>query len=59
MALLDLGGIIVQGLLHLQGGGHSAAGGILVGDGGAEQRHDAVAPELGDRALVAVDGVHH
>jgi hypothetical protein len=27
---------------------------VLVGDGGAEQRHDAVAQELVDRSLVAV-----
>ena len=32
---------------------------VLVGDGGAEQRHDAVAEELVDRALVAVDLVQH
>jgi hypothetical protein len=27
---------------------------VLVGDGGAEQRHDAVAQELVDRSLVPV-----
>ena len=32
-----------------------ALGVIFVGDGRAEQRHDAVAQELVDRALVAVD----
>jgi hypothetical protein len=32
---------------------------ILVGDGRAEERHDPVAHDLVDRALVAVDGLHH
>ena len=33
---------------------HGPARVVLVGDGGAEERHDAVAEELVDRALVAV-----
>ena len=32
---------------------------ILVGERRAEQRHDAVAHHLVDRALVAMDGLHH
>jgi hypothetical protein len=32
---------------------------ILVGDRRPEQRHDPVAHDLIDRALVAVDGLHH
>jgi hypothetical protein len=32
---------------------------VLVGDGGAEQRHDAVASELVDRALPLMHGVEH
>ena len=32
---------------------------VLVGHGGAEERHDAVAHDLVHRALVAVDGLHH
>ena len=32
---------------------------ILVGQRRAEQRHDAVAHDLVDGALVAVDGLHH
>ena len=32
---------------------------VLVGERRAEQRHDAVAHHLVDRALVAVDGLHH
>jgi len=42
-----------------QGGVKGAPGGVLVGDGGAEEGHDAVAEHVVDRALVAVDGVHH
>ena len=32
---------------------------ILVGERRAEERHDPVAHDLVDRALVAVDGLHH
>ena len=32
---------------------------VLVGERGAEERHDPVAHHLVDRALVAVDGLHH
>ena len=32
---------------------------VLMGERRAEQRHDAVAHDLVDRALVAVDGLHH
>ena len=32
---------------------------VLVGERRAEERHDAVAHDLVDRALVAVDGLHH
>ena len=32
---------------------------VLVGEGRAEERHDPVAHDLVDRALVAVDGLHH
>jgi len=32
---------------------------ILMGDGGAEQRHDAVTEKLVDRALVAVHLAQH
>ena len=32
---------------------------ILVRDGRAKQRHDAVAHHLVDRALIAVHGLHH
>ena len=32
---------------------------VLVGERGAEERHDPVAHDLVDGALVAVDGFHH
>ena len=32
---------------------------VFVGDGGAEQRHNAIAEHLVDRTLEAVYGVHH
>jgi hypothetical protein len=32
---------------------------VLVGQGGPEERHDAVTHDLIDRALVAVDRLHH
>ena len=43
------------GLLQPQGREHGPAGVVLVGDGRAEQGHEAVAQELVDRPLVAVD----
>ena len=32
---------------------------VFVGEGRPEQRHDAIAHDLVDRALIAVDGGHH
>ena len=32
---------------------------VFVGNGGAKQRHNAIAEHLIDRALEAVHGVHH
>ena len=32
---------------------------ILMGEGGAEEGHDAIPHDLVHRAFVAVDGVHH
>jgi len=43
-----------QGLLNGQGA-WQPAGMIFMGDGGPEQGHDPVAPELADRALKTVD----
>jgi hypothetical protein len=46
-------------LLHPQGGIAGANGVLLVGDGRAEERHDAVAHHLVDRTLVVVHGLDH
>jgi len=49
----------VETLLDRQGGAERALSVVLVGDGGAEERHHAVAEELVDRSLVAVDGLEN
>jgi hypothetical protein len=52
-------GVLLDRFLHPQrrvAGTHRV---VLVGDGRAEQRHNAVAHDLIDGPLVAVDGVHH
>ena len=41
----------------IQCGEHRALGVVLVGDGGTEQRHEAVPQELVDVAFVAMDGI--
>jgi hypothetical protein len=48
-----------HGVLHPEGGIAGTHRMILVRDGRAEERHDAVAHHLVDRALVAVDRFHH
>ena len=45
--------------LHGQGRVTGAHGVVLVGNGRPKERHDAVAQDLVDGALVAVHGVHH
>ena len=45
--------------LHGKGGVAGAQRVVFVGNGGAEQRHNAVAEHLVDGALEAVHGVHH
>src|SRR6185503_10490215 len=50
-------GVLRHRLLDGQGRRHRAHGVVLVGDGGAEERHDAVAGVLVDRSLVAMDAV--
>ena len=42
---------------ELQCGEHRAQGMVLMGDGGAEQRHEAIAQELIDVAFVAMNGI--
>jgi hypothetical protein len=56
---VNLLGISRYRLVHPERREAGTDGVVLVGDGGAEERHDAVAHHLVDRALVAVDGLHH
>ena len=49
----------LHGLLHPERRVAGAHGVVLMGQRRAEEGHDAVAHHLVDRALVAVDGVHH
>ena len=51
--------IALYRFLHPQGRVARPYGMVLVGERRAEQRHDAVAHDLIDRALVAVHGLHH
>ena len=55
----QLGRLVLHGALDRQRRVAGAHGVVLVRDRRAEQRHDAVAQNPVDRALVAVDGVHH
>ena len=52
-------GVLGHRPLHTEGCITRAHGMILVGERRAEQRHDPVAHDLVDRALVAVDRLHH
>ena len=52
-------GVPLHRLLHPQRRVARAHGVVLVGERRAEQRHDPVAHDLVDGALVAVDGLHH
>src|SRR5581483_391782 len=51
--------VLGERALDVERGGDAAAGGVLVGDRRAEERHDAVAGELGDGAFVFVDAGDH
>ncbi len=55
----DLLGVALDRLLHPQRGIAGADRVVLVGERRAEERHDPVAHDLVDGALVAVDGLHH
>ncbi len=55
MKILQLGPALLQPLPQAEGGEHRPARVVLVSDGGSEERHEAVAEELVDRPLVAVD----
>jgi hypothetical protein len=52
-------GVAADRVLHAQRGVAGAHRVILMRERGAEQRHDAVAHDLIDRALVVVHGFHH
>ena len=52
-------GVGLHGCLHGQSGIAGAQGVVFVGNGGTEQRHNAVAQHLIHRAFEAVYGVHH
>ena len=59
VGLPDLLGVAPHRGLHVErrvAGPHRV---VLVGERRAEERHDPVAHDLVDRALVAVDGLHH
>jgi hypothetical protein len=51
--------VMLDQLLHTQRGVARPYGVVLVRERRAEQRHDPIAHDLVDRALVAVDGLHH
>jgi hypothetical protein len=54
----DVRRVAADRLLHGQGRVTGAHGVVLMGDRGPKQRHDAVAHDLVDGALIAVHGVH-
>ena len=55
----SLFGIASDRFLHVEGRVARAHRVILVGQGRAEERHDPVAHHLVDRALIAMDRLHH
>jgi hypothetical protein len=55
----DLGTVAPERVLHGQGGVTGPDGVVFMGDGSAEQGHDAIPQHLIDRALIAMHGVHH
>ena len=52
-------GVAPHGVLHAERAEAGADGVVFVGDRRTEERHDPVAHDLVDGALVAVDGLHH
>ena len=52
-------GIALDGLVHAEGRIACAYRMVLVGERGAEERHDPIAHDLVHRALVAVHRLHH
>ena len=59
LGALHLGGILLHRRLHGEGGVAGPHGVVFVGNGGAEQRHDAIAHDLVDGTLVAMHRGHH
>src|SRR5262245_16134898 len=59
MGTKHLFGVSFDRFLHAEGGIAGAHRVVLVRQRRTEQRHDAVAHDLVDGALVAVDGLHH
>src|SRR3954451_13007715 len=55
----DIVGVLPHGLLHAERRVAGAHGVVLVGERCTEEGHDPVTHHLVDRALVAVDRVHH
>jgi len=55
----DVLGVALDRLLHPERGVARAHRVVLVRDRSTEQGHDAVAHDLVDRSLVAMDGLHH
>ena len=52
-------GVLLDRVLHPERRVARPHGVVLVGERRAEERHDPVAHDLVDGALVAVDGLHH
>src|SRR2546426_12423729 len=55
----DLAGILLHRRLHSKGGIAGPHGVVFMGDGGAEECHDAVAHNLVHGPLIATHGRHH
>jgi hypothetical protein len=53
--LPEVGSLLAQAALYLYSRQHSSPGVILIGNGGAKQRHETVTQELIDCPLIAVD----
>jgi hypothetical protein len=51
--------VVLDRLLHPQRRITGADSVVFVGEGSAEERHDAVAHHLVHRALIVMDGLHH
>jgi hypothetical protein len=59
LGALEFGAVALQDAVHAQGRMHRPLGMVLMGNGCPEERHDAVAQELIDRAFVAVHLTQH